>query len=158
MSDIELAARADANYFHSWRVLAGNAVRGEVMEREGLLLVSSALPVAWLNLALVMRQLADPGAAIAEAAAFFDERKLPFIVRVRGASIPPPSGPAKLTACRSATSYPGSYRRPSLSHPHRLLARRSARLRTMRICETIAGHVGVIRLSHRDNRPPSAHS
>lgn len=83
MSDIELAARADANYFHSWRVLAGNAVRGEVMEREGLLLVSSALPVAWLNLALVMRQLADPGAAIAEAAAFFDERKLPFIVRVR---------------------------------------------------------------------------
>ena len=84
MSDIELAARADANYFHSWRIIDGNTDGGEVLEREGLLLVSSALPVAWFNLALVTRPLADPGAAIAEAAAFFDGRNLPFVVRVRG--------------------------------------------------------------------------
>jgi GNAT superfamily N-acetyltransferase len=83
MSDIELAARADANYFHSWRIIDGNTDGGEVIEREGLLLVSSALPVAWFNLALVTRPLADPDAAVAGAAEFFDSRNLPFLVRIR---------------------------------------------------------------------------
>lgn len=78
-----LAERADANYFHSWHIIDGAAAGGEVLERDGLLLVSSALPVAWLNLAFVTRPLADPAAAIARAAAFFDERSLPFVVRIR---------------------------------------------------------------------------
>lgn len=83
MTDDDLAARADANYFHSWRVINGAAGGGEVLERDGLLITSSTLPVAWLNLAFVTRPLADPDAAIAEATAFFDARNLPFVVRIR---------------------------------------------------------------------------
>lgn len=78
-----LTERADANYFHSWRIIDGAADGGEVLEQDGLLLVSSALSVAWINLAFVTRPLADPAAAIARAAAFFDERGLPFVVRIR---------------------------------------------------------------------------
>jgi GNAT superfamily N-acetyltransferase len=79
----DLAVRADANYVYSWRMLDGNAEGGEVVERDGMLLASSALPVAWLNLALVKEPLADPDASVSAAVAFFDERKLPFVIRIR---------------------------------------------------------------------------
>ena len=54
-----------------------------MLERDGLLVTSSALPVAWLNLAFVTRPPTDPAATIAEAVAFFDQRNLPFVVRMR---------------------------------------------------------------------------
>jgi GNAT superfamily N-acetyltransferase len=75
--------RADANYWQSWRVLDGNAPGGELVERNGVFLASSALPIAWLNLAIIMTKLPDPESAIVRAIAFFDERKLPFVVRIR---------------------------------------------------------------------------
>jgi hypothetical protein len=83
MADNDIVARADANYFQSWRVINANAEGGEALERDGMLLTSSALPVAWLNLAFITRPLADPDAAIAAAAAFYDARNLPFVVRIR---------------------------------------------------------------------------
>jgi hypothetical protein len=83
MADNDIVARADANYFQSWRVINANAEGGEALERDGMLLTSSALPVAWLNLVFVTRPLADPDAAIAAAAAFYDARNLPFVVRIR---------------------------------------------------------------------------
>ena len=64
-----LAERADSNYFHSWRV-RGNAAGGEVVERDGVLLVSSALPVAFFNHAFIMRRLDDADAGVAAAVAF----------------------------------------------------------------------------------------
>ena len=83
MTDAELAARADANYAYAWRTVDGYAPRGEVVERDGVLLASCGLPVAQFNLVFVTGPLNDPVTAIAAAAAWFDERELPFVLRVR---------------------------------------------------------------------------
>src|SRR5881409_2740501 len=82
MNDGALAAAVDANYWQSFKLLA-RACRGEVLEREGMLAVSTGLPVAMLNIAFVKRPLADPQASLKEVMSFYDEKRLPFVVRVR---------------------------------------------------------------------------
>ena len=83
MDPAERDARADANYFESMRLIARYAPEGEIVEHDGLAILSSGLPVAALNMALVTRTLAAPGPLIAEAAAYFNARHLRFILRVR---------------------------------------------------------------------------
>jgi GNAT superfamily N-acetyltransferase len=78
----EIGRRADANYAEAYRQYAVQ-VDGETYERGGLYVVSVGVPIAMFNQAFVMRPLDDPKTQIAEAARFFDERKLPFVVRVR---------------------------------------------------------------------------
>jgi len=72
----------DGNYWQSFKLLAC-ACGGEVLEREGILAVSTGLPVAMLNIAFVKRTLADPQASLKEVMHFYDEKGLPFVVRVR---------------------------------------------------------------------------
>jgi len=72
----------DGNYWQSFKLLAC-ACGGEVLEREGILAVSTGLPVAMLNIAFVKRTLADPQASLKEVMHFYDEKRLPFVVRVR---------------------------------------------------------------------------
>jgi len=82
MNDGELAAAVDANYWQSFKLLA-RACGGEVLEREGMLAVSTGLPVAMLNIAFVKRPLADPHGSLKEVMSFYDERRLPFVARIR---------------------------------------------------------------------------
>jgi ribosomal protein S18 acetylase RimI-like enzyme len=82
MNDGDLASAVDANYWQSFKLLA-RACGGEVLEREGMLAVSTGLPVSMLNIAFVMRPLADPRGTLREVVSFYDARRLPFVVRVR---------------------------------------------------------------------------
>jgi ribosomal protein S18 acetylase RimI-like enzyme len=83
MNEQEIVARADANYFESMRTFAAQIDTGEVRERASLLIVATGLPVAMLNMAFVTRPLSDAATLLSEAAAYFDGRRLPFLVRVR---------------------------------------------------------------------------
>ncbi len=83
MTDDEMVARADANYFDSMSTLAHAGDGCEVRDGDGMRLVRSNLPVAWLNIAFITRPLPDPAAQIRHAITYFDAHKLPFIVRVR---------------------------------------------------------------------------
>ena len=82
MNDGDLAAAVDSNYWQSFKLLA-RACGGEVLERDGMLAVSTGLPVAMLNIAFVERPLADPRATLKEMVSFYDEKRLPFVVRIR---------------------------------------------------------------------------
>jgi hypothetical protein len=83
MMDEGLLARADANYYASWSAIVATMPAGETLERGGVLITCSGLPATVFNIAFVTRPLADPDAALRDAAAFFDQRALPFVVRVR---------------------------------------------------------------------------
>ncbi|MEX2247315.1 MAG: GNAT family N-acetyltransferase [Dehalococcoidia bacterium] len=84
MKDDERLLRADANYAASMRVMTGLGAGTECRDLRGLFLAATGRPVAWLNMALIVRPLPEPEAQLREACAFYDERGLPFIVRVRG--------------------------------------------------------------------------
>jgi GNAT superfamily N-acetyltransferase len=80
---MDLAARADANYYHSWGALARIMDGGAVVEDDGLLLTDLGLGVRHLNVAFVTRPLADPVKQVRHAMEFFAERGSPFVVRIR---------------------------------------------------------------------------
>jgi ribosomal protein S18 acetylase RimI-like enzyme len=84
MTDEELIARADANYFTVWPLLCSLADgAGEVIQRGGLIMTDSGTPLAMVNSVFVTRPLRDPVAELRGALAFFDERRRPFLVRIR---------------------------------------------------------------------------
>jgi ribosomal protein S18 acetylase RimI-like enzyme len=83
MTDKELAAHADANYFDWWRVWASSVEGGEVRERDGLLIAATGAPQAWWNIAIVTDQLRKPDERIRQATEYFDGRQQPFILRAR---------------------------------------------------------------------------
>lgn len=80
---MDLAARADANYYHSWSALARVMDGGAVFEDDGLLVADTGMPVSRLNIAFVTRPLTDPPEQIRRAMEFFAERGSPFVVRIR---------------------------------------------------------------------------
>jgi ribosomal protein S18 acetylase RimI-like enzyme len=82
MNDADLAGAVDANYWQSFRLVA-RACGGKVLERDGMLAISSGLPVAMLNIAFVTEPLAEPPRSLKEAMDFYDEQRLPFVVRMR---------------------------------------------------------------------------
>lgn len=83
MTDQDLAAHADTGYFDWWRVWASSVAGGEAREGDGMLIAATGAPQEWWNVGFVTRPLADPAAKIREAADFFDERRQPFIMRIR---------------------------------------------------------------------------
>lgn len=83
MTGADVIARADANYFESFRVVAAAMKDGDIWEKDGLLVTASGLPIAFLNLAFVTRRLGNPAALIGEACAYYDRRGLPFVLRIR---------------------------------------------------------------------------
>ncbi|MGH7860182.1 MAG: GNAT family N-acetyltransferase [Candidatus Binatia bacterium] len=83
MNDAELAAAADANYAETFQRLVPIALDAAAEERDGMVLVRMGVPISFFNVAYVSRPLADPGAAIEQAIAYFDAHSLPFHVRMR---------------------------------------------------------------------------
>ena len=55
MTDEEILARADANYFSAMTTFIGGAKRGEVRSRDGVLMAYSGTQVAAFNVAFVTR-------------------------------------------------------------------------------------------------------
>jgi len=82
MNDAGLAAAVDANYWQSFRLVA-RACGGKLLEADGVLAVSTGLPVAMLNIAFVQAPLGEAQGALKEVMSFDDEQRLPFVVRVR---------------------------------------------------------------------------
>ncbi len=82
MNDAEQANAVDANYWSSFTLL-GRACGGEVMEDDGVLAISTGFPVAMLNIGFIQEPLADPEAAFTKIVKFFDDRSIPFVVRIR---------------------------------------------------------------------------
>jgi ribosomal protein S18 acetylase RimI-like enzyme len=83
MTDDELIARAEANYFHAWRSIVSAKEGGEVVEGDGVLITNSGMPVPWFNIGFITRRPADADGAVRRIAAYFDERRMPFIIRLR---------------------------------------------------------------------------
>lgn len=80
---MDLAARADANYYHSWGALARIMDGGAIVEDDGLLLTDLGLGVEHLNIAFVTRPLANPVEQVRRAMTFYAERGAAFVVRIR---------------------------------------------------------------------------
>ena len=83
MTEDELIALADANYFDSWSLIAEQCPEGRARRRPGLVLASSGLPLPILNVAFVTQPVNDPAATVAEAAAFYAEAPVPWLLRIR---------------------------------------------------------------------------
>jgi hypothetical protein len=82
--DDELIARADHTLLRGIpRAGAERRQGGEAFDRDGTLFIKTGVPISRFNAAFITRPLADPAAAIADAIAYFDALKLPFIVRLR---------------------------------------------------------------------------
>jgi ribosomal protein S18 acetylase RimI-like enzyme len=69
--------------FEAFRVMAGAVPGGELIERGGILIAASGLQAAMFNVAFVRRPLQQPKAELEAAAAYFEGRRLDFVVRVR---------------------------------------------------------------------------
>lgn len=82
LSGMDVSNRADQAYYRAWRAFGRNGL-GAVHESDGMLLVSSGLPLSYLNIAFVTRQLPAPEDQVVAAARFFDARGEPFIIRIR---------------------------------------------------------------------------
>lgn len=79
----EALARADANYYEAFRLIATLITGGEVWERDGMLCAAWGGQIAAFNAGFVTRPLEDPSALVRQTTEFFDRRGLPFVVRVR---------------------------------------------------------------------------
>lgn len=80
---MDLAARVDANYHSAWRLLTDIMERGAVADFDGLVATDTGLPVSWINIAFVTRPLQDPRTQISRAMEFYEQRRSPFVVRIR---------------------------------------------------------------------------
>src|SRR5947209_7797164 len=107
MTDEEILARADANYFSAMTTFVGGATRGEVRSKDGVLVAFSGTGVAAFNVAFITRALSDPARGVSEAIEFFDERNVPFIVRLREDLDPESERAARQCGLRYTDTVPG---------------------------------------------------
>lgn len=96
MDTEDLIRRADANYFHTHAVTTTAMPRGDVVQRGGILLKASGMQLTPFNTAFVTQPLDDPEEEIRATIAFFDDRGVPFSVRMRDGV-----DPAAEAACES---------------------------------------------------------
>ena len=84
MTEDELVARTDSNYFAVWPLYSSlGDGGGETRQRGALTITDSSTPMANFNNIFVTRPLRDPVPELRDAIAFFDERGRPFVVRIR---------------------------------------------------------------------------
>lgn len=83
MDTADLIRRADANYFHTHAVMTTAMPRGDVVQRGGILLKATGMQLTPFNTAFVTQPLDDPEEEIRASIAFFDDRGVPFSVRMR---------------------------------------------------------------------------
>jgi hypothetical protein len=82
MTQEELIAANDGNFYEGWRMMA-QAAGGVVAEDRGVLIAAPAVGPMWVNIIFVTQPLANPQAQLAAACARLDERSVLFLVRVR---------------------------------------------------------------------------
>ena len=107
MSDEELIAGCDHNYFEAWRLLAGASNDGIVQEADGVLVAAPGGTIVWLNIVFVTRPLPDPPAQLARAFARLDERGMPFLLRIREGLDEASERAAEAQGLRYTDSIPG---------------------------------------------------
>jgi ribosomal protein S18 acetylase RimI-like enzyme len=107
MDDDEIVARADANYFAAMATFVGSTKRGEVRAKDGMLACYSGTNVASFNIGFVLKPLDDAPGAIAGVMAFFDERKVPFILRMREGLDPAFEDAVRAAGLRYTDTVPG---------------------------------------------------
>ncbi len=83
MTDENLVARAEANFFGTFRMLAELNDDGKVWTDDGLLVAASGVPLRSFNNVFVRRQLQNPVSILSDVFAYLDGRKLPFRLRLR---------------------------------------------------------------------------
>jgi GNAT superfamily N-acetyltransferase len=83
MSGDDLVARAEANFFGTFQMLAELNDDGNVCERDGVLLAASGVPLRSFNNVFVKRPLLNPVSNLSDVFAYLDGRKLPFRLRLR---------------------------------------------------------------------------
>lgn len=84
MTEDELIARTDSNYFAVWPLYSSfGDGGGETRQRGALTITDSSTPMANFNNIFVTRPLRDPLPELRDAITFFDERRRPFVVRIR---------------------------------------------------------------------------
>jgi GNAT superfamily N-acetyltransferase len=128
MTEDELIARADANYFDSWSLIAAQCPDGQVRRRPGLVLSSSGLPLPFLNVAFVTEPQADPEAAVTEAQAFYAGLRMPWLLRIRAGLDPGFEEAAAHLGLQDAGDVPGM-----VLHPLTPAPQRAADLRCVRV-------------------------
>jgi GNAT superfamily N-acetyltransferase len=107
MNNDELAACADENYATWWRLWAAAIDGGEVHELNGMLMALTGGRQEWWNIAFVTARLEDPMETIRAAAHFFDERRQPFVLRVREGLDPAAEEAAEVLGIRYNDTVPG---------------------------------------------------
>jgi GNAT superfamily N-acetyltransferase len=83
MTDDELIAGCDRNYFEAWRLLASASDQGIVEEENGVLIAAPGGTIVWLNIVFVTQPLGKPRAQLERAFDRLDERGMPFLLRIR---------------------------------------------------------------------------
>jgi ribosomal protein S18 acetylase RimI-like enzyme len=101
------AAVADASYYDWARMWADAIPAGEAVDLGDVLISRTGAPQEWWNIAFVTRPLADPERSLREAIAYFDERKQPFIVRIREGVDTASERAAEALGMRYTDSIPG---------------------------------------------------
>ena len=141
MIDAATIARADANYFDAFRAIATASADGEVLERDGILIIKTGSPLARFNIAFIIRPLADPAAGIAAAVAYFDERALPFVLRLRAGVDPAAERAAEALGLPYHDTVPGLVLDPigTIPPPPPALD-----IRTARDAATLDDHISVL--------------
>ncbi|MHC4592413.1 MAG: GNAT family N-acetyltransferase [Planctomycetota bacterium] len=141
MTDNELAAHADANYFDWWRVWASAVEGGEVREQDGLLIAATGAPQAWWNIAIVTGQLSEPERKIRQGIAYFDGRHQPFILRIRDGVDPASERAADANGLPYSDTIPGLVLYPIPAVEGRQPA---LEIRTVADSETLDQHVRLV--------------
>ena len=83
MTEDEIVAELQANFIKANRDIAEHCATGDVREIDGLLIKYTGVPAGDQNAAFVTRPLRDPGAAIREAIAYFEDRAMPYGILMR---------------------------------------------------------------------------
>jgi len=69
---------------------------------------ATGAPQEWWNCAFVTRPLSEPAAALRRAATFFDERRQPFVVRIRDGVDPASESACVALGMQYTNSVPGT--------------------------------------------------
>jgi len=88
VTDAELIARAQANFYGMYRMLAAANDAGSVCERDGLQIAATGVPLRPFNNVFVTRPLQDPASLLRDAVAHLESRRLPFRLRIREGTDP----------------------------------------------------------------------
>jgi ribosomal protein S18 acetylase RimI-like enzyme len=83
LTESDVVAELQTNFLKANRDIAEHCATGEVREIDGLLVKFTGVPVGDQNAAFVTRPLRNPDAAIRQAVAYFDERRMPYGIVMR---------------------------------------------------------------------------